>query len=401
MPTSEAWFLAQDYRLDNHLVGGIAQALGSCLLTPFNEMVYSMKTLTNFNAVYCSGLFVPSASAVSAIALLFEKVYLPNNLEFIKAFAQKYRINVPEENREIINNLRIEQINLHDAQSVNADPFKELTKGNLFTAYAYIHWGMEFALKYQSLFGEVFDTDLFDEGKPLEVKLVKEGKLGELNTYNVRRRPMKIVEGDEGTFPKLIQKGYIPLVGKFGLPDISNNKNIDNITAKQLSALLAMKSVEMMFPSTKPVHPEVILEARDKLRDHLPPYWSAMFKLTTDLKTMIKDSKTNKDIVREGQDMVDTIVRPALIDLNDKLEKERKNWFYKILAPMVSGVKIMLGNPPVTQQQLLTNALVLGADVTMSTIGNMKRIDALKNEAGLTFLLDLSRIIEKHDKKNG
>jgi len=48
-----------------------------------------------------------------------------------------------------------------------------------------------------------------------------------------------------------------------------------------------------------------------------------------------------------------------------------------------------------TQQQLITSALVLGADVASSTIENMRTIEALKREAGLTFLLNADKIFNK------
>lgn len=171
---------------------------------------------------------------------------------------------------------------------------------------------------------------------------------------------------------------------------------MDDITAKELASILAMKSVEMLFPPTKDVEPDLILEARYKLSDQLPPFWSAMFKLTKDLKTLIKDCNSESELIKEGVFLVDTVVRPALIDLSTKMEKERKDWFYKILAPIQKCLRVLVGNPPVTQQQLITSALVLSSDVAMSAAENMRTIEKLKSEAGLTYLLDLSKLINKN-----
>jgi hypothetical protein len=45
-----------------------------------------------------------------------------------------------------------------------------------------------------------------------------------------------------------------------------------------------------------------------------------------------------------------------------------------------------------SQQQLLTNALVLAADTCTSVAENIHAIESLKREAGLTYLLDLSEM---------
>jgi len=77
------------------------------------------------------------------------------------------------------------------------------------------------------------------------------------------------------------------------------------------------------------------------------------------------------------------------------MNKERKNWFFNILSPVQKGLRLMIGNPPLTQQQLITNALVLSADVATAIAGQMKNIEALREDAGLTFLLELSKVLDK------
>ena len=122
--------------------------------------------------------------------------------------------------------------------------------------------------------------------------------------------PINLVEDDTETIPKLINNGYVPVVGKFH-PLEGSPLFAEVSLAKQLAALLAMKSVEMVFPRTKPAHPQVILEARDRLSDQLPAFWSAMFKLSVELRERIRDCKSSEEIVAEGQELVDTIVRLA------------------------------------------------------------------------------------------
>ena len=119
-----------------------------------------------------------------------------------------------------------------------------------------------------------------------------------------------------------------------------------------------------------------------------------MLKLSVELRRRIEGKTRSEELHREVGDLVDTLIRPALIDLVKKLEMDRKDWFYKILAPVQRGLRLLVGNPPLTQQQLITSALVLASDVTMSAAENMRAIEALKRESGLTYLLDLSEEIK-------
>ncbi len=349
-----------------------------------------MNSLTQFKAVYCSGLFIPDASTVSALALLFEKIYLPNNIELVQEFSKKYRIKRTNEPSHKMT------VNVESMDS-DEDPFSGLTDKQRETALTYLELGIRFTFTYGSLFKEVFESEMYPGSEPLEVNLIKKGKPGKLNTYRVKTRPMTLVGKDHDTFPSLVSQGYIPVVGQYH-PLRQTEKHLDEFTAKQLAALLAMKSVEMLIPRTKGVHPEVILEARERLADHLPPFWSSMLKLSVELKKRIHECGSVDKVLFESQELIDTVVRPALIDLQEKMLRERKDWFYKILSPVQKGLKLMIGNPPITQQQLITNALVLGSDIAMSVAENIRTIDALKREAGLTFLLEAGQILDAKEK---
>lgn len=343
-------------------------------------------SLTQFKGVYCSGIFIPDAKTVTALSLLFEKVHLPNNIELVKEFSKRYSITTNKAAADIT-------VDIKPIRG-DEDPFEGLTERERETAISYLKWGISFIHTYGELFPEVFETRLFPKSEPLKVKLIKKGRPGELNLYRVSSRPLTLKGGDEEVVPRLLSKGYIPVVGHYHSSSL-NPKQFDKATAKQLAALLAMKSVEMLLPSTKGADPELILEARHKLADHLPPFWSSMLKLSVEMKKLIRECRTSDEVIREAQETVDTVIRPALIDLQQKMIQERKDWFYKILSPVQKGLRLLVGNPPLTQQQLLTNALVLGADVTMNAAENMRTIDALKREAGLTFLLEANKLLNR------
>ncbi len=339
--------------------------------------------LAKFRAVYCSGAFIPDADAVVALSLLFEKVHLPNNIEIIRSFVTKYRLSASP-------SARIRSIKVRSEEG--EDPFSDLTIEQQDTARLYLAWAMQFAYAYSELFGIVLESELFPDNRIVSTELVKKGGPGERNTYRISfSQEAELRGGDEEYFLKLIESGYVPVVGRFHVSSPMCEYQ-DRATAKQLAALLAMESVKMVLPRTKSARPEVILEARDRLRDQLPPFWSSMLKASVELKKLIGASDTHREIAREARDVVDRTIRPAVIDLAARLEKDRKDWFYKILSPVRSGLRLFVGNPPVTQQQLLTTALVLASDTCVSIAENIHTIESLKREAGLTYLLDLSEM---------
>ena len=344
-----------------------------------------MTKLTQFKAVHCSGCLIHDPSLITALALLFEKVYLPRNLELISAFSNKYRFAQPDDTdyEEIIS--------IIPEKSDADDPFSGLTPSQRSTAFRYLKYIHNMISGCLKLFPIVFETEMFPSSEPLEVELIKKGLPGKKNLYRVNRRSLEMVSEDNETIPRLLNSGYIPLVTNVHLGE-AYSQQLDDMSTKQLAALLGMASVSLILPRTRAAHPDVILEARERLSNHLPPFWSSMLKLTEELKRRIADRRTFDKVLKDTQDLVDATVLPALVDLQSKMEKERKQFFYRILAPIQKGLRLLVGNPPITQQQLLTNALILGSDVAMSAAGHMQTIEALKNEAGLTFLLQLGEM---------
>lgn len=357
-----------------------------------------MPSLTNFKAVYSSGIFIPEPSAVCALSLLFEKVYLPRNLKLIEEFAKKFRFTGKIQTAE---ELFQELFFTDDKMKANvksfgfidedkSDLFHHLTNAQKQTAYLYLIRGIRFALAYDSLFPEVFETQFYKGGEVTAIN--KDESNTEKNVFRATIAMDLDFDEEDDDFPRLLSQGYIPVVDN-NWGNQMPHKGMDEMSARQIAALLAMESIDIIFPKTRGVHPEIILEARERLSDHLPPFWSAMLKLSVEMKSRIKECKSSKETFGESQYLVDTLVLPALIDLQQKMLKEKKDWFYKILSPIQKGLRVMVGKPPLTQQQLITNALVLGSDVLVSAAENMRAIESLKQEAGLTFLLEAQKIL--------
>jgi hypothetical protein len=349
-----------------------------------------MSSLASFRAVYCSGLFIESPSLVTELSLLFEKVHLLNNIEFICEFAKNFEFET-DIKEKITKGLGPLLLSV-DISEDEIDPFDDLNQSQRNTAENYILYCSILAYQYRELFPEVFESDMFSDGLPPDINVAHKGRTGTKHHLTISLPSPTLVSGEPNHIPVLINQGYVPVIGHNRIPNI-NKIDVDNYTAKQLAALLGMQSLNIVLPATQVVEAETILEARYRLRQHLPQFWAAMLRLSAELKVRLQGQINEKVVMQECIELVDTIVRPASIDLQKKMELERKDWFYKILAPVGRSIRLLLGFPGMSQQDLLMNSLILGSDVTMTSVEHMRRIETLKGEAGLTFLIEAETML--------
>lgn len=367
----------------------------------------NIPTFATFNAVYTAGFFIPDPSLVTAMCLLFDNIWLPNNIGLVMELVKKYRVDYKNdksllsvvENAFKDKNFTLKRINLN-IEDIE-DTFISLTPRQRKSIENYLLAAQDFCLRYHPLLKEkVLCTDLYPTGDVLgglNFSILESKKQEKSNRFEAKvvLKGLVDVSGEDATekFDKLVSRGAVPLLST-NFPTVEENKSSLNV--KSLLSLIAMKSVELTLPQTKPAHPEIILEAREKLSDLLPPYWSAMLKLTRDFKTGLEQGQSLGDIERECEDYIDLNVRPALIELNSKLEKDRKSWFYKILSSFVTQMKVLVGKPPMTKAGLLASGLQLGANVALDVIPT----DFSSQEPGLTFLIELDKLLRKEGKVN-
>lgn len=267
-----------------------------------------MDTFGQFRAVHTSGLVITKQEEVAALALLFDKTYLPRNLELVIEFSKAFRFKEFPDLRK--GGLRL-QPEGGDAIDIalceigfnkGPDPLRGLSPDERRTAQHYLLVSMNFHYWNRCLFGEVFETNAFREGNPLKVELLKRRSSSPKYRYRMTLQPLEMTEGDLDDIPRHLDLGYVPVT------TLSPPASVPVAHAPQLAALLGMKAVEIVLPSTKAAHPEVILEARHRLKDHLPPFWSAMLKLSVDLRTMIKEGESTQRFSDEARFLVDTVV---------------------------------------------------------------------------------------------
>ena len=319
-----------------------------------------LSSFEKFSGVYCSGSFIKNPSAVTALALLFEELYIPNNLELAIEFSKHYRFaGLAESMQHSAINMSIEPEN-HN----NINPLQGLTQAQQEVIKQYYWVTQHFFIHYHNLLGSFIKTDILPNNEIFDIQLIKQGKAGEKNKYRVSLNPLTVslTEDTEGSYMEdLLSRGAVPVVcdKTANLYRLKSSTNTMDINAQSLACILAMKSIELIIPPTKPADSDTILEARYKLRDFLPPFWSSMLKLSVDLRKRISSDMPIEQIMFEGKELVDTTVLPTLIELKQKIRKEERDWFHKIIYPAANGIKLLIGNPNLTPEGLMRAGLYL------------------------------------------
>lgn len=346
------------------------------------------KRITSFEGVFCSGFLIPDQRHVTALSLLFDKVHFLNQLEYVIEFSKNYRITLSNEEN-------LPEIHLTPGSpELDEDPLMELTKEQKNTVNKYLFLSSEFFYKNSLLFSDVFSCSLLPEDGPVSVKLIKEGKKGEKNIYEVTRNDLVVCIDSMDEMAKFINSGCVPVFMN-GAKFIPKN-TVGTSDAKQIAANIALNSVAMILPSTKAARADDIMEAREKLSDHLPHFWSAMLKLSTEINSKLEPEASPLEIKHQIDDLVATVVTPALVDLSQKLEMERKNRFRNILTSTAKGLRVLAGRPPTDLAGLVSGSLLAGTDAAMDFATQLRKVEALKQESGMSYLLELDKLTSKN-----
>ncbi|MDF2479426.1 MAG: hypothetical protein K0S24_4909 [Sphingobacterium sp.] len=343
-----------------------------------------------FEGVYCSGFFLKDPSMLTAMSLLFDKVHILNNLEYVIEFSKKYRFNFP---KHVASEMEKHHMTITPAtdEAGEEDPFEGLTREEKKTATNYLYFASQFLLHNHELVGNVITTSLLPHGEVFNVKLINEGQSGELNTYSVKLNSLSVTTGGLEELNNFLNRGVVPLFARnththFPVPNGGMNTSY-------LATLIGMKAVEMVLPPFKSVKPEVILEARARLNDQLPLFWAAMLRIAAQMKLHIQQGMSSTELDLECKELVHTILRPILIELKHKMDLERKQWFHKIIAHVGNGIKLFIGNPQMNTAQYISTGLKLGVDVALDINDKLGKGNLTMPEHGLAFLIETDKVI--------
>lgn len=140
----------------------------------------AISSFEKFSGLYCSGSFVKSQSALTAMALLFEELYIPNNLQLAIEFAKHYRFtNLPEKILKDSEYMILEPAENYDI----LDPLSSLNVTQQAVVKQYYRVTQEFFVHYHDLVGPFIKTNILKDGEVFNVELMEERMPEELNTY--------------------------------------------------------------------------------------------------------------------------------------------------------------------------------------------------------------------------
>lgn len=343
-----------------------------------------MNNLGSFNAIYGSGGFIQNPNMVSTMSMVFNKIYIPNNYQIALDFCRNFDISV---NPKLLSKMNsIEVLQYQDGNEF----INDLTQQQKRLFENYIIATFVFLYNYKELLGDIIESDLVDYKSNRNIFNNNEREYN----HNIH---VKLDEEDRiSSLLRKIGDGYYPVYEKS-----IYSVNIDNFTklnSNALATLLAMKSVDMLVPQMKGCKSEIILEARSRLSDYLPLYWASMLRLSGTLKSRIENNKSNDEIIFEAEEIINTEIRPVLIEINHKIKLEKKLFFYKILNPIKDFARLIIPISTMSQHEILSGSLLLGASVAQNSVGHLSDVEKIKLNNGVAFLLEANKFLDNTTK---
>jgi len=343
-----------------------------------------LASFDKFSAVYGSGFFIPNPKLLTALCLVFDQIHILNPQRFIYDYAMQHPSPYAT-GPEPFDTSRV-KIRQNDMWV----PFP-LPPEQREAMANYMLECKRFWIKNASLHGAVIQTDMFTGQEPLPTQyghidpddLRDPRALGEIN-FSIQTSNVDVKQ----LLNDMLARGAAPVFDNSS--SVVSAAQHAPSTTRQVASLLALQASIMALPEVRPARPEVILEARERLRDHLPAFWSYMYQLSREFRTHIGEGMTLQEAQKECTDFIDTKITPVLLNTRQKMMREYSNWFYKIITPVADGIELAAGKSNLTWAGLTA--------ILLKTLGNIvKNFTSDDNQsinAGLTFLIKLRAIKE-------
>lgn len=150
---------------------------------------------------------------------------------------------------------------------------------------------------------------------------------------------------------------------------------------------LAHKVIELALPDIQPLSAEKVLSIRENCFDQLVAFRTEMARLATEIEV----APWERDFNHRIEDLVDSKVRPALLDVHHRLRDLEKNLGIRVIekvagaTPLTVATTLFAGVP-------LDIALAAGIGVgALAELINYRNQKGSTKRNGLGYLFDLSR----------
>jgi len=170
-----------------------------------------------------------------------------------------------------------------------------------------------------------------------------------------------------------------------------------NRAAKIQASALAVQSLDLTMPAFATLESYDILEAREKLKDQLSPFRSAMFALAPKVRSGISLDAPITEVYSEAKYVVETDVIPRLEDLKRRLKLENGAFWRKLIYKIG-------GQLPGIALKWISGAGVLSAvesakltgGVAAQAVDNEQLVAQLLSNGGLGYLVNCQRYLRRN-----
>jgi hypothetical protein len=193
-------------------------------------------------------------------------------------------------------------------------------------------------------------------------------------------------------------EGAVPATHRADTPiPISVLSSLDvNRAANIQATALAIQSLELTLPEFATLNSYEILEAREKLKDQLQPFRSAMFSLAPKVRAGIAANASIPEVFKEAKYIVETDVIPRLDELKNRLKLEKSS-FWRKLVYKISGQLPGIALKWISGAQAIAaidSAKLLGG-IAGQAVDNERLASQLLSNGGLGYLIQCQEIVTK------
>jgi truncated hemoglobin YjbI len=364
-----------------------------------------------FGAYLSGGLVAASPETVNSLALIFDRIYVPfNPLVMRKAIdlslkefrrVRKIETNCFFADLEKAEFIFKENSPIRDfSQLRNLTKFiggvsaktKEAAADRLYRkavlTIALTMYFYEQALSYLPLYPEIMHVTLFEDGSPAIFEELPDG----MWRCTAKSNLILPIEKEDPSIDQFADKNYFPVATSI---DDLDSLRTPTMT-RSLATLLAMRCIEMFLPEVGLLDAFEVLEARSKLMDNLQGFWAGMLRLSKQLR---QAASATADVFGEAQELVDSEVLPAILELKKQMEAERKTLFARLLVPLQCAVRFLVGMPLANPTTLAVGAMDASMSLSRTILKSVEANNRDEKRRMLAFLLQLPEVTKNRKRE--
>lgn len=194
------------------------------------------------------------------------------------------------------------------------------------------------------------------------------------------------------------QENAVPATDKANCPiPISILASIDLKRAASIQATaLAIQSLDLVLPSFATMESHDVLEVREKLKEQLVPFRSAMFALAPKVRSGINSDASMDGLYKEAKYLVETDVLPRLAELKRRLALEQGTFWRKLIQKIGSNLpSLALKWVSGSGIAAAVDAAKLAGGVAAQAVENDKIAQELLSNGGLGYLMNVETCVAK------